>query len=43
MSRISGKKAAIFGERDDVSGVAVRKCVEAAGGEVVYEATSCFV
>lgn len=37
------KKVAIFGERDDVTGTAVRKCIEAAGGEVVYEATSCFV
>jgi hypothetical protein len=43
MSTVSGKKVAIFGERDDISGVSVRKCVEAAGGEVVYEATSCFV
>ena len=40
---LAGKKVAIFGERDDVSGLAVRKCVEAAGAEVVYETTSCFV
>ncbi len=40
---IKGKKVAIFGERDDVTGPGIRKCVEAAGGEVVYEATSCFV
>jgi glycine reductase len=40
---LNGKKVAVFGERDDVSGSAVRKCVEAAGGEVVYETTSCFV
>ena len=40
---LKGKKVAIFGERDDVSGPAVRHCVEAAGGEVVYETTSCFV
>jgi hypothetical protein len=40
---IKGKKVAIFGERDDVTGTAIRNCVEAAGGEVVYEATSCFV
>ena len=40
---LKGKKVAIFGERDDVSGAAVRRCVEAAGAEVVYESTSCFV
>ncbi len=40
---IQGKKAAIFGERDDVSGAAIRGCVEAAGAEVVYETTACFV
>jgi hypothetical protein len=40
---LRGKKVAVFGERDDVNGPAVRKCVEAAGGEVIYETTSCFV
>ena len=40
---LEGKKVAVFGERDDVSGKAVRRCIEAAGGEVVYETTSCFV
>ena len=33
----------IFGERDDVAGLAIRTCVEAAGARVVYESTSCFV
>jgi hypothetical protein len=40
---LSGKKVAVFGERDDVSGLAIRKCVQAAGAEVVYETTSCYV
>jgi glycine reductase len=40
---LKGKKVAVFGERDDVAGLAVRKCVEAAGAQVVYETTSCFV
>lgn len=40
---LGGKKAAVFGERDDVTGLAVRNCVEAAGAEVVYETTTCFV
>ena len=37
------KKAIIFGERDDVAGLTIRKCLEAAGAEVVYESTTCFV
>ena len=40
---LEGKKAIIFGERDDVAGLAIRTCVEAAGAEVIYESTSCFV
>ena len=40
---LNGKKVAVFGERDDVSGPAVRECVQAAGAEVVFEATACFV
>ena len=40
---LSGMKVAVFGERDDVTGLAIRKCVEAAGADVVYETTSCFV
>jgi len=40
---LKDKKVAIFGERDDVAGLAIRNCVESAGGEVVYETTSCFV
>lgn len=37
------KRAIVFGERDDVSGLAIRKCLEAAGAEVVFESTACFV
>ena len=40
---LKDKKVAVFGERDDVAGMAVRNCVVAAGAEVVYETTSCFV
>ena len=40
---LKGKKVAIFGERDDVSGPAIRRCIESAGAQVVYETTSCFV
>ena len=40
---LKGKKAIVFGERDDIAGPAVRACLEAAGAEIVYETTSCFV
>jgi hypothetical protein len=40
---LQDKKAIIFGERDDVAALAIRQCVEAAGAEVVYESTACFV
>jgi betaine reductase len=40
---LKGKKAIVFGERDDVPGLAIRRCLEAAGAQVVYEATACFV
>ncbi len=40
---LSDRKVVVFGERDDITGLAVRKCVEAAGADVVYETTSCFV
>ena len=40
---LKGKKAIVFGERDDISGKTVAHCLEAAGVEVVYESTACFV
>jgi hypothetical protein len=40
---LKGKKVLVFGERDDVAGLAIRACVEAAGADVVYETTHCFV
>ncbi len=40
---LEGKKIMVFGERDDISGKAVCTCLEAAGAEIVYEATACFV
>jgi betaine reductase len=38
-----GKSAIVIGERDGVQGPALAKCVEAAGGKVVYAVTECFV
>lgn len=43
MGVIEGKKVVALGERDGVSGPAIAACVEAAGGQVVFTATECFV
>lgn len=40
---LRGKQAIVFGERDDVAALSIRRCLEAAGAHVVYESTSCFV
>lgn len=40
---LNGRKVIVIGERDGVAGPAIAACVEAAGGEVVYTSTSCFV
>ena len=40
---LANKKALVFGERDDIAGKTVATCLTAAGAEVVYEATACFV
>jgi glycine reductase len=38
-----GKKAIVIGERDGVQGPAIAQCLLAAGAEVVYVTTECFV
>ena len=38
-----GKRAIIVGERDGVPGPAIANCVLAAGGEVAFVTTECFV
>jgi glycine/sarcosine/betaine reductase complex component A len=38
-----GKRVIIVGERDGVPGPAIAKCVLAAGGEVAFMTTECFV
>jgi betaine reductase len=40
---LQGKKTIVFGERDDISGSTASTCLKAAGAEIVYEATACFV
>lgn len=37
------KKVIVFGERDDIAGNTVRTCLQAAGADIVYESTACFV
>jgi len=44
MNIFDGKKVIIIGDRDGVPGQAIEECVKtAAGAEVVYSATECFV
>lgn len=38
-----GKKVIAVGERDGVAGPAIAACVTAAGAEVVFSASECFV
>ena len=40
---LKGKKAILFGERDDISGKTLHNCLVAAGADIVYESTACFV
>ncbi len=43
MSILNGLKAIIIGDRDGIPGEAIAKCVKAAGAEVVFSSTECFV
>ena len=38
-----GKKVIALGERDGVPGPLIAECLEAAGAEVVFQKTECFV
>jgi glycine reductase len=38
-----GKLVIALGERDGIAGPAIAACVQAAGSEVVFAATECFV
>lgn len=40
---VKDRKVIALGERDGISGPAIEACVKAAGGEVVFAATECFV
>ena len=43
MSILKGLKAIIIGDRDGFPGQAIANCVKAAGAEVVFSSTECFV
>ena len=43
MSILSGKQVVVIGDRDGIPGPAIDMCVKAAGGEVVFSSTECFV
>jgi enoyl-[acyl-carrier-protein] reductase (NADH) len=40
---LKGKKMFVLGERDGVQALAIAECLKAAGAEVVYMDTQCFV
>ena len=40
---LEGKIAIVIGERDSVQGPSIAKCLEAAGANVAYSVTECFV
>jgi hypothetical protein len=40
---LKDKKVIVFGERDDISGKTVAIFLQAAGAEIIYESTACFV
>ena len=43
MSLLNGAKAIIIGDRDGIPGPAIEECVKAAGAEIVFSSTECFV
>ncbi len=40
---LKDRKVIALGERDGIASPAIEACIEAAGGEVVFGATECFV
>ena len=43
MSLPEGKKAIVIGDRDGVPGPAIEECIKAAGSDVIFSSTECFV
>jgi glycine/sarcosine/betaine reductase complex component A len=42
MVEFTGRLVLVLGERDGIPAPALEKCVQSAGGRVVYSATQCF-
>lgn len=42
MVEFKGKLVLALGERDGIPAPALEKCVQSAGGQVIYSATQCF-
>lgn len=40
---LQNRKVIALGERDGISGTAIEACAKAAGADVVFVATECFV
>lgn len=43
MSMLDGAKVVIIGDRDGIPGPAIEACVKAAGADIVFSSTECFV
>jgi glycine/sarcosine/betaine reductase complex component A len=43
MLDLKDKLVLVLGERDGIPAPTIRACAEAAGGQVVYDVTQCFV
>ncbi|SDI37966.1 Glycine reductase complex selenoprotein A [Alteribacillus bidgolensis] len=40
---LANKKVFVLGERDGVPAPAIEECMNAAGAEIIYKDTQCFV
>jgi len=40
---LNGVKVIAYGERDGIQGPSIAACLEAAGADVIYQVTECFV
>ena len=43
MSRFTGKKIVIIGDRDGIPGPAIEECLKPIDCEVIFPSTECFV
>ncbi len=43
VSSIKDKKIIVIGDRDGIPGPAIDACILAAGGQIEYSSTECFV